>query len=434
VTLSDSTPGATIYYTTNGRAPTTSSTPYTGTPIAVTATTIIEAIATANGYSTSGVATAQYTINTLTQAATPTFNPAAGNYTSAQTVTIADATSGASIYYTTDGSTPTTSSPVYSTPLQISVTTTVKAVAGGTGFTTSPVASATYTITTAENPTATPTLSPTPGTYTTAQSVTLADSTPGASIYYTINGTPATPGSTLYTGPIPIDTTTTLSVIAAANGYTNSQVVGGTYTIASAPPPTVATPTASPAPNTYSAPQSVTLADATAGASIYYTTDGTTPTTSSTLYSGAIPVASTTTIQAIAAVAGDTTSTVGVFAYTISLPAAATPTFSPAPGAYSTAQTVTISDTTAGATIYYTTDGTTPTTSSTVYSAPFQISEPTTVEAIATANDYSTSAVASATYTASKASGGKSGGGALDWELLTGLSLLLLWSRRRFAR
>ena len=77
----------------------------------------------------------------------------------------------------------------------------------------------------------------------------------------------------------------------------------------------------------------------------------------------------------------------------------ATPTFSPAAGTYASAQSVTISDSTPSATIYYTTNGTVPTTSSTVYSGPITVSSSETIEAIATATGYSQSAVASAAYT-----------------------------------
>ena len=65
----------------------------------------------------------------ISNVATPTFSPDAGRYENAQTVTIACETSGATIYYTTDGTTPSNSSTVYSSPLTISETTTVKAVA-----------------------------------------------------------------------------------------------------------------------------------------------------------------------------------------------------------------------------------------------------------------------------------------------------------------
>ena len=83
-------------------------------------------------------------------------------------------------------------------------------------------------------------------------------------------------------------------------------------------------------------------------------------------------------------------------------PAATAPTFSPAAGAYTTAQKVTISDTIAGATIYYTTNGTTPSTASNVYSGAITIpATPATetIQAIAVATGYANSPVASAVYT-----------------------------------
>jgi hypothetical protein len=79
--------------------------------------------------------------------ATPTFSPAAGNFTSAPSVTISTTTSGATIRYTTDGSTPSeTAGTVYSGAVSISSTTTLKAIAYETGMTDSSVASGTYTI------------------------------------------------------------------------------------------------------------------------------------------------------------------------------------------------------------------------------------------------------------------------------------------------
>ena len=60
--------------------------------------------------------------------ATPTFSPAAGTYTSTQMVSISDSTSGATIYYTTNGSTPTTASAVYSSAITVSETETLKAI------------------------------------------------------------------------------------------------------------------------------------------------------------------------------------------------------------------------------------------------------------------------------------------------------------------
>jgi Chitobiase/beta-hexosaminidase C-terminal domain/Legume lectin domain/Bacterial lectin len=81
-------------------------------------------------------------------AALPTFSPDSGTYATQQLVGIDDSTPGATIYYTTDGSTPTTSSPVYTNPIPVSQTTTIQAMAAAPGYYNSSVAPSVYTMTT----------------------------------------------------------------------------------------------------------------------------------------------------------------------------------------------------------------------------------------------------------------------------------------------
>ena len=86
-------------------------------------------------------------IASSSQVATPTFNPAAGTYSTTQNVTISTPTSGATIRYTTNGTDPTsTTGTVYSSPVAISATTTLKAIAYQSGSSDSSIATAAYTI------------------------------------------------------------------------------------------------------------------------------------------------------------------------------------------------------------------------------------------------------------------------------------------------
>ena len=83
--------------------------------------------------------------------------------------------------------------------------------------------------------------------------------------------------------------------------------------------------------------QTATITDATAGAAIYYTTDGSTPTTASNLYSGAFPIPSSETLQAIAVASGDSTSAVASAAYTIQNPSNPAPVLTSMSPAYTIA-------------------------------------------------------------------------------------------------
>jgi hypothetical protein len=172
------------------------------------------------------------------QTATPTFSPGGGTFTTSQTVTVGSATAGAVLYCTTDGTTPTTSSPQCAEPTTVYKTEFLQAIAVAPSLSASSVAAAGYVINLNGAPT--PTFSPAGGTYAGAQQVTIGDTLSGANIYYTLDGTTPTANSPLYSGAIAISKSETLSAIAAAAGYANSGVVSAAYTIqAVVPGPTI---------------------------------------------------------------------------------------------------------------------------------------------------------------------------------------------------
>jgi hypothetical protein len=168
---------------------------------------------------------------TASEVATPSFSPAAGTYATAQSVTISDVTPNSAIFYTTDGTTPSTASTQFTAPIMVNSTETIEAVAAADGFSNSAVATATYTIGSAGPPAATPTFSPAAGTYTSVQTVTISDATAGATIYYTTNGTTPTTTSTVFTAPIAVNSTETIEALATASGFSNSAVATATYTL-----------------------------------------------------------------------------------------------------------------------------------------------------------------------------------------------------------
>ena len=262
----------------------------------------------------------QPSVTALPPASAPNFSIAAGTYTTAQQVSITDSTPGATIYYTTDGTTPNLNSGVYSGPLTVSATETIRAVATAPNYSQSLVSSATYII---KPQAASPTFSLASGTYWTTQTLSIADGTPGATIYYTTDGTPPTIYSNVYTGPITVSSTETVQAIAMASGYTSSAVTSATYVITLP----AATPVFSLPSGTYSTTLTVTISDATPGATIFYTTDGVTPNE----YTGPITVSSTETIEAAAIAAGYAESAAASVTYTIAPPP---PGFSPSSGSF----------------------------------------------------------------------------------------------------
>ncbi|HVP17732.1 MAG TPA: chitobiase/beta-hexosaminidase C-terminal domain-containing protein [Spirochaetia bacterium] len=160
--------------------------------------------------------------------AVPTFSPAEGSYTEAQAVTITTSTEGAEIRYTTDSSQPTASTgTVYSGPVPVSSTTTIEAIATKKGFKDSDVASATFTIRVADIQ-----FSPAGGSFNAATSVALSTATRDARIFFTTDGSePSAEKGTAYSGPISVETTTTLRAVGVKQGLSSSTVASATYTI-----------------------------------------------------------------------------------------------------------------------------------------------------------------------------------------------------------
>ena len=167
----------------------------------------------------------------LDVAATPAFAPNGGYFAGSQVVTITTQTEGASILYTTDGSTPSLGNGLaFNNAVGLLSTTTLKAIAIKAGYTASAVASAVFTKMTAV---ATPILTPA-AEFSTSMQVSMACSTPGATIYYTADGSTPSDQSTEYTGPVTITSSATLKAVAVAPNMIDSQVASVSYTQTSA--------------------------------------------------------------------------------------------------------------------------------------------------------------------------------------------------------
>ena len=193
------------------------------------------------------------------------------------TMAIITAETGAEIRYTTDGTTPTLSSQVYTAAINLTDTTVVKAIAvvGGVA---SAIATKTYTKQVTPATVTNPQING-EATFETSTQVTMTAES-GAEIRYTTDGSNPTTSSTLYSAAITISDTTTVKAIAVKNGAT-SGVTTRTFTKQSDTPVSIPAPTISlTSPNLIT----ITATGAGVGGTIYYTKDGTNPTTASYVY------------------------------------------------------------------------------------------------------------------------------------------------------
>lgn len=348
--------------------------------------------------------------------ATPTFSPEAGTYTTAQSVTISCTTDGATIYYTTNGDVPTTSSAVYSTPIAISETTTVKAMGVKTGMSNSNVASATYTIesviTIAEARTlANNQYASVQGTVTfiDGRNIYVQDETAGIDLYLNSGTVPSVLAlgdkvqaygkKTVYNGLVELT-----SINGGEAGQFSIISTGNTLPLAEK---TIAEIMEDHAGTQLLQSTRVQIVNAIIG------TINTSGNTTLTQGENTLNIYKVPALDSISE--GDAVDVIGVVgcynnpqlrvAYAADvtkhetpMQQVATPTFTPAAGEYTEAQNVEIACTTEGATIYYTLDGTDPTVNSTAYTTTIAISDSTTVKAFAVKEGMTDSEIATAVY------------------------------------
>jgi hypothetical protein len=382
-------------------------------------------------------------LSTTPVAAAPTFSPAPGTYTTSVTVTLSDTTSGATIHCTTNGTTPTASSPVCSS-VTISSTTLLQAIAVASGFSNSPVTSGTYSIVSGSG------INYGAGFTSTGLALNGSAAINGTRLRLTNGGTNQA-ASAFSNSLISVQNFTT----DFSFQLTNPNADGMTFTIQGTgttalgpsggglgygPDSTSETPgigksiavkfdlysnagegNDSTGLYTNGASPTVPAIDMTSSGvnlhsgdvfNVHMTYDGTTLKMTITDASFPSETFSASWTINIPATVGNTayigftagtgsltaTQEIITWTYASSLPTAAAPTFSPVPGTYTSAQSVTLSDTTSGATIHYTTDGSTPSGSSTTYTSPISVTASETIKAIATASGYNNSPVATGVY------------------------------------
>lgn len=323
-----------------------------------------------------------------TQVATPSADIPTGTYNNNQTVTLTDSTADSNMYYTIDGSTPNNTKTVYTSPITISSTTTLKVIGIKSGLTDSNILTNVYTMVVLD-----PTADYATNTYNNDFNVTISEGTTTASVYYTVDGSVPNATKTHYTTPVLINATTTFKFIGLQTGYTDSNVITKTYTMAIGGNPSADIPT-----GTYNNNQIVTLTKqgTTTGTTLTYTTTGVDPTIASTVYSAPITVSSTEVLKFGEFKTGYTASSIIAKTYTM---VALDPTANVNTGTYNNDQTATLSDATTTSSIYYTIDGSVPNATKTLYTAPITISTTTTLKFIGLQAGYTDSNVITKVYT-----------------------------------
>ncbi len=329
--------------------------------------------------------------------AAPHISLPSGTYIGTQYVSISCNTSDAQIRYTTDGTEPHDSSPLYSGVITISTGTVLKAKAFKASWRSSNTATEVYTIAVGTPTVSQPFFSPVGGSYATPINVSIICITPGVEIRYTLDGTEPNASSQLYSGAIEINSSLTIKARAFKGGWNSSPVTSATYNFTGI---TVSAPVINPEPGAglYTEPIMISMSCPTPGAAIRYRLDGVEPDASSQVYNNPFFIFGTAIIKAKAFVPGWNPSPVTTATYDFGS-TVSNPSFSPVQGVYHGNKLVSISCSPSDASIYYTLDGSEPTASSILYTEPILLTEDTVIKARGFRAGWNSSLIRTASYT-----------------------------------
>lgn len=302
------TPSAILHYTTDGKDPDSNSAVLAGAGLTLAKTTEVKVIGILKDYQNSDIVTRDFHLGPGPITATP---PGDTIFDGQIKVKLTVSPPEAVIHYTPDGTLPNDQSPVFPAEgLNLATTTTLTAIAY---LGTQPGKPQTFSYTLNHGSLITP-IPVTPNNVLTFKDTLVIGllSTPGASIYFTTDGSePAIIPGNLYQKPIVLDRTATLQAMAVENGFDNSKVLVATYSLVPDKPEI------KPPGGSYPLPLQVKLMDSSRTANLYYTLDGSTP-TAATGYpyqrGTTIRLDSSVTLKAVA-VAGNIASEIAAESY-----------------------------------------------------------------------------------------------------------------------
>ena len=361
--------GAEIHYTTDGSTPTAESTLYIE-PFAVDRNLVVKAIAVLPGSDLADSDVATLAINEFKVA-----NPRI-DFVNLEMVITPDQTEGVKTYYTLDGTEPTENSTEYKSPFRVSGNVTVKARSFKEGYTPSGISEYSYTHSVYVAPA--PAINYDPA----GSTVTLTAKAEGCRLYYSVVRAGEDAGEwTEYTTPVAVAENCRVYGKSTMAGMYDSEVVYIDVNGLKAPAPIIEFKNGT-----------VTIFSSIDGSEIYYTLDGSEPTTESAKYADPLAIDRNLTVKAIVVMPDGSLETSDVATLVVNEFKVVNPRID-----FVNLEIVITPDQTAGVKTYYTLDGTEPTENSTEYTSPFRLTGNTEVRVRSFKEGYNPSDVVSYT-------------------------------------